>query len=95
MRQRGRSGKLAVPIGSAIAQQETAMFRPTALPTTAAPGPTRPETASTADGSPSGVGWYESSWELIRGLEVIELLLQDAGGPAAGVDGDGPTRTAR
>jgi len=94
MRERGRNAKLAAPIGSSIAHQEISMSSSTALPNTAAPGPARPEASCTADGAPAGVGWYESSWELIRGLEVIELLLQDADNSAAGVCGDGLIRTA-
>ena len=26
-----------------------------------------------------GAGWFESSWELIRGLQVIEIEAGDAG----------------
>ena|GEM_PF-3761789 len=70
------------------------MPRPTALPATVAPGAARPEASCSADGSSVGVGWYESSWELIRGLDVIEVLLQDADNSAAGVGGDCPITTA-
>jgi hypothetical protein len=29
-------------------------------------------------------GWYESSWDLARGLEVVELAAAEATGPADG-----------
>ena len=64
--------------------------------TTAAVGPGEAHTAAnrTADGSRAVAGWYESSWELIRGLEVTEVLLPHADNSAGLGNGDGPLRTA-
>ena len=49
------------------------MSSPSALTTAAAPGEHRAAENREAD-APQGAGWYESSWELVSGLEVSEVL---------------------
>ena len=70
------------------------MSSTSALTTAATPGPARTEASIDVQGSRSLAGWYESSWELVRGLEVIEVLLPHLGNSAGHGDGDGLLRTA-
>jgi hypothetical protein len=49
------------------------MSSPSALTTAATPDEHRAAENREAD-APQGAGWYESSWELVSGLEVSELL---------------------
>jgi hypothetical protein len=46
--------------------------------TAATPGPVHAEASVDAQGSHSLAGWYESSWELVSGLEVSEVLEPEA-----------------
>ena len=70
------------------------MSSPSALTTAATPGPVRAEAIGDVQRSRSLAGWYESSWELIRGLEVIEVVLPLPDSAAGRGSGDRPLRTA-
>ncbi len=70
------------------------MPSPSALTTAATPALARAEAIGEAQGSGSLAGWYESSWELVRGLEVIEVVLPLPDSPAGRGNVDGWIRTA-
>ncbi len=57
------------------------MSSPTSLTTAAAsPGEARTAANCSADRCGAVAGWYESSWDLVSGLEVIEVLHVEAHG---------------
>ncbi len=70
------------------------MPSPSALTTAATPALARAEAIGEAQSSGSLSGWYESSWELVRGLEVIEVVLPLPGSSAGRASGESPIKTA-
>jgi hypothetical protein len=70
--------------------------RPAGPSRTDAP-PAAPEGGAEAEAEaeePASPGWWESSWDLLRGLDVCEASPAEPCAPRAGTGGESPKRRA-